>query len=165
MNIRKLTIDDLDDYKNIRLELLTNHPENFGSDALEEAAFEEQMWTKRIINKNVDSYGAFYEEEIVGLAVCVKNPRRKMKHFAHISSIYVKPSMRGHKIARNIIGEIINNCINSGLEFVRLSVVTTNEPAINLYKSMGFEAYGTEKKSINLNGRYYDLLLLQKELK
>ncbi len=165
MNIRRLTINDLNSYKQIRLELLKNHPENFGSDPKEEAAFEESMWMKRIENKYVDSYGVFDGNDIVGIAVCVRNPRKKMKHFAGISSIYVKPETRGQGIARQIIQRIINDCQQNGLEFVRLSVVTENEPAISLYKSLGFEIYGTEKRSIHLDGEYYDLHLMQKELK
>ena len=35
-----------------------------------------------------------------------------------------------------------------GIEQIYLSVVTTNEPARNLYASLGFDVFGTEKKGI-----------------
>jgi ribosomal protein S18 acetylase RimI-like enzyme len=164
MNIRKLTIDDLDIYKQLRLELLENHPENFGSDEREEAAFDSSFWEKRLTNNYADSYGAFVDDQLVGMAVCVRNPRKKMKHFATISSIYVKPEFRGQGFAKRIIDTILFICTNEDLEFVRLSVVTENTEAINLYQTMGFEIYGTECRSIFVDGAYYDLHLMQKEL-
>jgi RimJ/RimL family protein N-acetyltransferase len=37
-----------------------------------------------------------------------------------------------------------------------LSVVTTNEKAIALYKSLGFITYGMEPKALKLQGQYWD---------
>jgi RimJ/RimL family protein N-acetyltransferase len=42
-----------------------------------------------------------------------------------------------------------------GLSYVTLSVVTTNEAAIRLYESLGFETYGTEIDALRVG----DLLL------
>ena len=48
MEIRKLTKIDYPIYKTIRLELLKNHPENFGSSFEEESKFDDQQWINRI---------------------------------------------------------------------------------------------------------------------
>lgn len=165
INIRKLTIDDIEDYKSIRLELLRNHPENFGSDAEEESRFEESMWIKRLKNVNADSYGIYDGDDIVGVSVLVRNPRSKMRHFGTINSVYVKPSHRKAGLAKQVLLKIIDDANDYGLEFLRLSVVTTNQGAYKLYESLGFESYGIEKGSIKVNGIYSDQYLMQKPLK
>ena len=46
------------------------------------------------------------------------------------------------------------------IEKLNLSVVTTNEPAFSLYKKLGFEVVGIEKKSMKKGQEYYDEYLM-----
>jgi RimJ/RimL family protein N-acetyltransferase len=39
---------------------------------------------------------------------------------------------------------------------VHLSVTTGNAPAVALYEHLGFTHYGTEPRSLLVNGRYLD---------
>ena len=43
-----------------------------------------------------------------------------------------------------------------GLEQLNLTVVSTNVFAKRLYKSLGFEVYGTERHALKYMGHYYD---------
>jgi RimJ/RimL family protein N-acetyltransferase len=47
---------------------------------------------------------------------------------------------------------------------VQLTVVRENEEARRLYASMGFLEYGIEKNGLKQNGRYYDEVLMAKDL-
>jgi RimJ/RimL family protein N-acetyltransferase len=43
-------------------------------------------------------------------------------------------------------------------------VVTGNEAALRLYAGLGFVQYGLEKKALKQGGRYYDEILMAKDL-
>ncbi|MEI2598370.1 GNAT family protein, partial [Acinetobacter pittii] len=50
------------------------------------------------------------------------------------------------------------------VELVQLVVVKGNEPALRLYQSMGFVEYGLETHALKIDGRYYDDILMAKDL-
>lgn len=162
MIYRQLTIKDLDEYKRVRLELLKNNDESFGSCYYEESAFDLHMWVNRLEKTTVISYGAFDNDKLVGIVVGVMSPRRKMKHAATINSVYVTPDYRGKGIARKLMVDLIELLEERDIEILKLSVVTTNTGAYNLYKSLGFETYGTEAGSIKTNGKYIDQYLMMR---
>jgi ribosomal protein S18 acetylase RimI-like enzyme len=43
-----------------------------------------------------------------------------------------------------------------GMEQVLLSVAVTQEPAIRLYRSLGFQRYGREPRALRIGDRYID---------
>jgi ribosomal protein S18 acetylase RimI-like enzyme len=43
-----------------------------------------------------------------------------------------------------------------GLEQVLLSVTTTQIAALALYRSLGFELFGTEPRALNISGEFID---------
>jgi RimJ/RimL family protein N-acetyltransferase len=50
------------------------------------------------------------------------------------------------------------------VELIQLAVVSDNEAARRLYQRLGFVEYGIEKKALKQDGRYYDEVLMAKEL-
>jgi ribosomal protein S18 acetylase RimI-like enzyme len=44
----------------------------------------------------------------------------------------------------------------AGLEQVLLSVTNTQTAALDLYRSLGFESFGTEPRALNINGEFID---------
>ena len=79
----------------------------------------------------------------------------KVAHRGDIWGVYVKPKARGHGVARALITELIA-VARSQVKQVHLSVVTENAPAVRLYKDLGFTIYGTEPRSLCVDGRYLD---------
>jgi RimJ/RimL family protein N-acetyltransferase len=45
-----------------------------------------------------------------------------------------------------------------------LSVVRDNVQALRLYKRLGFSEYGLEKNALKQDGRYYDEVLMARDL-
>ncbi|MBN2605346.1 MAG: GNAT family N-acetyltransferase [Bacilli bacterium] len=162
--IRKLSLDDVLNYKSIRLELLQNEPMNFGSSFEEENAFSNQMWIDRLTKKYIHPIGAFDGEELIGIVLLVCNPRAKMKHVATINSMYVKAKYRGQGIANELLQTAIITAREEHVEKLNLSVVSTNVFAYQLYKRHGFTEYGEEKNAIQYEGQYAHLLLMSKTL-
>ena len=164
LDYRVLNIEDLEEYKRLRLELLKTEDESFGSSYEEEANFQPQMWTNRLSKTTSISYGAFDKNTLVGIVIGVLNPRKKMKHVGTINSLYVSPEKRGLGIARQLLEGLINILEAKGIEFLKLSVVTTNLSALSLYESLGFKVYGFEQGFIKIDQKYIDQHLLWKIL-
>ena len=51
-----------------------------------------------------------------------------------------------------------------GLSLIQLTATTTNEPAISLYTSVGFEIYGTAPRAMLVDGHYIDEHLMALKL-
>jgi ribosomal protein S18 acetylase RimI-like enzyme len=66
------------------------------------------------------------------------------KHWGVMDDVFVLPEWRRRGIARRLVGEGIRYLSEQGMEEVRLDVVQSNEPAISLYKSMGYETISEE---------------------
>lgn len=164
MLIRRLNVDDIHHYKKIRLRLLKLAPTNFGSSYEEESNFEDEMWIKRLNNKNATTLGAFIDNEIKGIVVVMENPRKKMKHKASIHSMFVEPDQRGKGIAKKLLLEAFAYLKSRNVLRVNLSVVSTNTSAKKLYESLGFEVYGEEEDAILLDNTFHHLILMTKVL-
>jgi ribosomal protein S18 acetylase RimI-like enzyme len=67
---------------------------------------------------------------------------------------------RRQGLGRRLIEATIEKAILSGLEKIELAVHASNEPAIALYRSLGFEEEGRRKRSWFADGVYDDLLLM-----
>lgn len=163
-NVRELDKSRYLDYREIRLELLLDNKESYGSSYEEEALFNDEFWVERLSKTNVHTIGSFIEDEMVGIIVLVLNVRRKMKHIANINSMYVKPAFRNQGIAYNLLEYAESIAKSNFVERLNLSVVDTNIKAIKLYQKFGFVEYGIEPDTIKVDDNYYSLKLMSKKI-
>jgi ribosomal protein S18 acetylase RimI-like enzyme len=71
--------------------------------------------------------------------------------------VYVTASKRGQGLARRMMKALLERASAiAGLEQVLLSVTTTQGAALGLYRSLGFETYGTEPRALNVSGEFID---------
>jgi len=81
----------------------------------------------------------------------VREKYLKFRHRANIVGMYVDLDNRGAGVGKALLIEAINKAKTiEGMEQLNLSVVTTNENAVKLYTSLGFEIFGTEKRALKL---------------
>jgi ribosomal protein S18 acetylase RimI-like enzyme len=66
------------------------------------------------------------------------------KRWGVVDDVFVLPEWRRRGIAKRLVGEGIKYFRELGMEEVRLDVVQTNEPAISLYRSMGYVTINEE---------------------
>jgi ribosomal protein S18 acetylase RimI-like enzyme len=102
----------------------------------------------------------------IGLVNFVISDRAKTRHVAHIYSVYVSPKHRGKGIGdmlmRKALAEIRRN---RRIVKAQLSVNPLLSPAVRLYEKAGFEAVGRARNELKIADRYYDLLLMEKEIR
>ena len=73
--------------------------------------------------------------------------------------MYVCPAARHSGLGRRL-AEAVANQAATQVEQLQLSVVSANETAVRLYRSMRFSEYGREMKALKQDGRYYDEILM-----
>ncbi|GGB34070.1 N-acetyltransferase [Lentibacillus populi] len=157
MFIRQLNDKDAEKYLEIRLQALQTNPEAFASSYQEEKQYPLEVFQNRLKDDHSYTFGAFENEKLFGVVSLVKEQKIKIKHRATIYAMYVVPERRGNGIGKKLLAEAIKQAEKlNGIEQVHLSVVSNNESAKNLYRFLGFETYGIDKRALKIDDRYYD---------
>jgi RimJ/RimL family protein N-acetyltransferase len=159
--IRQLTPGDVALYRSIRLEGLKESPEAFGSTF--DAEFTKPLaWFFDRLSSSV-VFGAIRDAKILGVAGFAARREQKEAHKALLWGMYVRPDARGAGVARRLVEVVIAHA-RPRVELIQLSVVVGNEQARRLYVRLGFVEYGIEMNSLKYRGRYYDEILMAKQL-
>ena len=85
--------------------------------------------------------------------------RTKSQHVAVLGMNILK-NYRGIGIGNAMMDYMISWAKERGYKKISLSVFSTNQPAINLYKKFGFEIEGVKKREFKINGEYVDEILM-----
>jgi RimJ/RimL family protein N-acetyltransferase len=161
IQIRRLAPSEGAAYREIRLEALHGNPEAFGSTYQAESARPLAHFAERVASCPV--FGAFSGAEIVGMAGFLGREGAKDAHKGYLWGMYVQPGARNAGVGRKLAEAVIDYA-RQNVEILQLDVVSENEAARQLYASLGFVEYGIERKALKQNGRYYDEVLMAKDL-
>ena len=95
-----------------------------------------------IISQNI-SYVYKNENEVIAFCLMKYN---FMNNTINVDTLCVKQEYRGFHLGQNILSFCLKNCMELGFRDFSLHVSTTNIPAFNLYKKMGFVIKGFIQK-------------------
>jgi len=154
VDYRRLTKADASPFRETRLAAFKAHPEAFGSsfDEFAQKPLEDfEAWLEEMV-----TFGAFSDGQLVGIGAYFRENGKKMEHRGYVISMFVDPSVRGQGIARQIIELLCIEAKQNGIIQLHLGVGATNQSAIKSYKRAGFTTYGTEPRSLYVNGQYID---------
>lgn len=119
---------------------------------------EEREFIKNCTNKeNVRYFIAELDGRII--AICSVELVQNRKRFLHRArmGIAVLKNYWNKGIGKIMMQECINWCKEKNVEQLELEVVTENNRAVSMYKSLGFEIYGTKPHVLKYNdGTYAD---------
>ena len=81
---------------------------------------------------------------------------------AHVGSLGmgVLPAYRGRGVGRRLVEACIAKAWAQGITRIELEVRADNEPAIGLYRSLGFEQEVVKRRAMRFDGVYFDALLM-----
>ena len=162
--VRPLAEVDFDAWWRTRLRMLKEHPEAFGSSYQEALAAGPERQRGWFMQPNGFIIGAFDGDALVGTVGCVQERPAKERHKAFIWGVYVAPEVRGRGVGRTLMEAAIARAREwPELQQIHLAVAVTNEPARQLYRSLGFQVYGVEPAALKVDGRDLDeeLMLLR----
>lgn len=77
--------------------------------------------------------------------------------------MYVRPAARNSGLGRRLVESVLIHALER-VEAIQLTVVSENEAARRLYRTLGFIEYGLKKRALKQNDRYYDEVLMVKFL-
>ena len=163
MEIQRLTQADADVvlYRDIRLEALKADPEAFGSTFEIENSQPLTWFSDRLGSSTV--LGVFCDAKLVAIAGFAIQQGQKEAHKGTLWGMYVRPAERRTGIGRRLV-EAIVDLARHRVELIQLTVVRDNEQARRLYASLGFREYGVETNALKQDGRYYDEVLMAKDV-
>lgn len=157
MHITGLNASDAQEYRALMLEAYMYAADAFTSTAGERAALPVAWWESRIASADglSRSFGAFLEGRLVGTVALEFTSKPKTRHSALVIGMYVRPSSRRKGLGAQLMQAVVAAARSRpGLEVLRLTVTEGNEPAISLYTSIGFRAWGIEPRAIRTPAGY-----------
>lgn len=158
---------DLDRYRRLRLEALRAEPTAFGSSYEIEASAKADKYRDRLLG-SADNFvlGLCDGDRLVGIGGFYRETAPKREHIGSVWGVYVTPSFRGRGLGRRLLATMLERARDlPGLEHVLLSVTSENAAALALYRSCGFEAWGTEPAALKFEGVDYDEIHMLLRLK
>lgn len=155
--VRRLGPEDAEAFHALRLEGLARHPCAFAASPEEECGHSLAEVAARLERAPV--FGAFDGTHLVGVAGFAIPARAKKRHKGLLWGVYVREGARGRGLGRALVQAVIEHA-RAHVVQLHATVVTTNEPALRLYRSLGFSTYGLEPRGLACAGQYFDQELM-----
>lgn len=142
--IRKLTVQEWNTYKNLRLRALADSPDAFGRTLAEERERSNAEWSSRLASGADSSWDlplvAEVDREPIGLAwgrIDKTNPE-----VANLYQMWVAPSHRRLGVGLMLLETVIAWAKAKNAYYLDLGVTFNDSPAMRLYTRAGFEPVG-----------------------
>ncbi|MBD7938421.1 GNAT family N-acetyltransferase [Cytobacillus sp. Sa5YUA1] len=99
--------------------------------------------------------GAEDGEQLIGYTLVIRETVRKKKHCTSIV-VGIHKDYRGMGVGGQLLQAVLAWANQEKIMRIELTVVSENEAALALYKKIGFEVEGVKRRSLLMDGEYYD---------
>jgi ribosomal protein S18 acetylase RimI-like enzyme len=154
--IRRLTADDANAYRDLRLTALRDHPAAFTAAYEDEVQRPLSEFAERLRSGTVFACGT---DRLDGMAGFYVRDGLKTCHRGMLWGMYVRPDARGTGLATALI-DAVKDHARPLVEEIMLGVGTDNPAAIARYRAAGFVRCGGERRAIKIGDRYHDEILM-----
>lgn len=138
ITLRRVTADDWETWRPVRLAALADAPEAFGSTLADWADAPEHRWRTRLsIPGALDLLAHAEDDSVVGMASGVPG---EDPGSAELISMWVDPAARGRGVAAALIRAVATWAASAGADTLELSVMPDNATARRTYERCGFTA-------------------------
>jgi len=159
MEFRKLTEADAAAWWRLRLEAVETSPLAFGQTVEEHRATGLDQIAERIREKPDGSFmlGCFCDGEMIAMAGFQRESRAKERHKGYLRTVYLSAAHRGRGLGTKLVATLIELAgEDPSVEQIQLAVGAHNAAAIQTYRKLGFEFYGTEPRALKVGSDYVD---------
>lgn len=163
LQFKTLTEDDIEIYREIRLEALERHPDIFVSSFTEEKKKDDEFFLNFIQNDKV--IGCFRHGLLQGvIGYTFFKDKESGEHRARIWLFYIRKNYRGRGFARKLFSIALEE-ISHRVDKVVLETYSNNKKAIQFYKGFDFEVFKVIEDYVKIKGKYYDRFFMIKALR
>jgi ribosomal protein S18 acetylase RimI-like enzyme len=157
--VRRLDSHDAAAFQTLRLEALATDPCAFAASHDEEAGQSLGDVAARLERQPV--FGVWAEGVLLAVAGFAVSEPAKKRHKGLLWGVYVREEARGRGLGRALVARVIEHARGHVVQ-LHAAVVTTNQAARRLFRSLRFTPYGLEPRGLACAGRYYaqELLVL-----
>ncbi|MGH8996762.1 MAG: GNAT family N-acetyltransferase [Acidimicrobiales bacterium] len=141
LRIDRLSPQEVERARSIRLRSLNEAPDSFGSTYQAEAAYAESDWRKRLERPDAATFVASQHGGGVGIVVGVADPSHA--GVAVLNAMWVPPESRGRRVGEALVNAVIDWARSEGCHAVLLGVADQSAAAQRLYERMGLVPTGT----------------------
>jgi len=158
MNIRCINADDAEDFSALRREVTRENPVPMGLTYEEELTRTLESFRTQLSFTHPNAmFGSFVGGELTATAaVGYVSKFPSSRHKMVMWGVFTSPRYRRQGLSRQVVEAAIQHAFSNGVHRVNLQVYVPNEPAVGLYKSIGFVECGAEPEAVYLDGQYYD---------
>lgn len=163
MDIRQLkaTPKDIKLWKDLRLQALKEYPIAFNSSYEEESSWGDKIF-KRLLENNT-MFGGFHKNELVATCCFHQHTSLHKQHRGFLWGMYTAEPHRQKGFATQLLEHTIDHARQHVIQ-LHLTCVTLYEDIAKFYEKAGFDVYGTEPRSILIDGDYFDVYLMVMDL-
>lgn len=156
--IRQLAAADAEAFSALRREVTADNPVPMGLTLEEELTRPLEGFRDQLSFPEPNAaFGAFVGAELVGsAAVAWTSKFASSRHKVTLWGTFLSPRYRRRGIARALVEKAIAHAKAIGVRRVNLTVYVPNEPAVQLYRSLGFVVCGAEPEAVRLGEAFYD---------
>jgi ribosomal protein S18 acetylase RimI-like enzyme len=170
VEIAKLSVDEWQAYRQLRLEALQDSPQAYGSTYQEQANRPDSFWQNRLIQAEIGDTDwllfARYRQQLVGMIGAYRDKTSDPEDgtlAATIVSVYVSPAWRGRGISQLLMDEMLDTLKQKGIQRAHLAVCKDQKAALKLYENSGFILVGIVNNLMG-DGLLHDEYLMDKNL-
>jgi len=138
--VRETVMDDWQALRDLRLEALRDAPDAFGSTYVQQAAYGEADWQRRISRGG--TFLAYLPEADAAGPVGLAGGYQEDPDAVELVSMYVRPRARGRGVGEALVATVIRWAQARDAASVHLWVTETNAHARALYERCGFSPTG-----------------------
>jgi ribosomal protein S18 acetylase RimI-like enzyme len=152
--LRRLGPGDWRAFRAIRLEMLQNDPQNFGSTHAEWAAKAPDVIMAWLAN--IHLWAQVSSGRVLATAGWAPNGGDVERHRASVLAVYTTPDARGRGLATKLLAALENDARAHAIIQLELHVGANNPAARAAYEASGFTLMGTTPRALNYLGTFVD---------
>jgi RimJ/RimL family protein N-acetyltransferase len=158
MKIRRLGADDASAFSALRREITRDNPVPMGLTFEEELTRTLDGFRAQLSSPLPNAmFGRFVDDELAATAAVSRAGQFPSSHHKMVMwGVFTSPRYRRQGLSRQVIETALQHAFDNGVRRVNLQVYVPNEPAITLYKAIGFVEYGIESEAVCLDGQCHN---------
>jgi phosphinothricin acetyltransferase len=110
------------------------------------------------------SFVAVTDERVVGWVACTPYSSRHVYRGVVEESLYIDETTRGQGIGRALLVHFLDAADSSGIWTVQAGIFPENTASIALHESLGFRIIARRERLGEMDGRWRDVLLLERRV-